>query len=708
MEQAEQASAERADAVPAPTLSPGFVEEFESRYPDTILQTLLKDRTTGKNIKWADVEYEALGEGYGSEDEIALAKISGTNSGVLKPRVSKAQERQSRRTKTRAEVFTPSWLVNSMANALDREWFRHDGAFNVESENGRGWEPSEQPVRFPKTKGRGWHAYVESPRLEITCGEAPFLFTRYDAVTGEAVPVKRRVGVLDRKLRIVSDHAGSYKTWATWALRALKATYGYEFQGDNLLIARMNAMETFREHCFERWGIPPDLGDLEKAAWVVSWNLWQMDGLTCAVPTLAKGAPVQSALFEWDAPKPEDEVLQPTITGFDELEFGGTEEAASADEGQALPLCVIYDWENDRPIEFASLKGEVSDGMKKFYAVIGNPPYQEETEGNGRSNPLYNSFMDASYEVSDLVELITPGRFLFNAGQTSRTWNERMLSDKHLKVLKYETDATVVFPGTDIKGGVAITLHNAIEDYGAIEIFTAYPELNSIIKRVNKLEGERERLDSLFASQRLYKFSDTFFEEFKDDPNAQFFLGTGTRNKILSSAMQKMPEVFVDKKESGPDEIRFLGRIDNKRQWRCIKRKYLKDNEYLDAYKLLIPEANNSGKFGETLADPLIGHPGEGTADTFLNAGPFDNEKEPENFRKYYKTKFFRALLGARKVTQHSPSQVWRTIPLQDFTASSDIDWSQSIADIDKQLYEKYGLSEDEIAFIESHVKEMS
>jgi len=345
--------------------------------------------------------------------------------------------------------------------------------------------------------------------------------------------------------------------------------------------------------------------------------------------------------------------------------------------------------------------------MKKFYAVIGNPPYQEETEGNGRSSPVYNDFMDAAYKVSGIVELVTPGRFLFDAGQTQPSWNEKMLTDKHLKVLEYETDATKVFPGTDIRGGVAVTLRNANKDFGAIEVFTAYPELNSIVKKLKNATGDELGLDSIFASQRLYKFSDVFFEDFADNPNAQFFLDTGTRNKILSSAMERMPEVFIDKERPDADDVKFLGRIDSKRQWRCIKRKYLKSNDYLDAFKLYVPEANSSGTYGETLADPIVGHPDEGTADTFLNAGPFDNEMEPENLKKYYKTKFFRALLGVRKVTQHSPARVWKTIPLQDFTPASDIDWSKPVSGIDQQLYKKYGLNEDEISFIESHVREM-
>jgi type II restriction enzyme len=170
--------------------------------------------------------------------------------------------------------------------------------------------------------------------------------------------------------------------------------------------------------------------------------------------------------------------------------------------------------------------------------------------------------------------------------------------------------------------------------------------------------------------------------------------------------MEKMPNIFTED-NPGSNGVKFLGRIGNKRQYRYIARKYLKDNEYLDAYKLFIPEANNSGSYGEALTDPIIGNPGEGSADTFLNAGPFASHVEAENLKKYYKTKFFRCLLGARKVTQHSPALVWNTIPLQDFTAASDIDWNNSIETVSCQLYSKYNLDNSEIAFIESHVREM-
>lgn len=345
---------------------------------------------------------------------------------------------------------------------------------------------------------------------------------------------------------------------------------------------------------------------------------------------------------------------------------------------------------------------------KKFYAVVGNPPYQAEKDDNGRQPPIYDRFMDEVYNVGERVELVTPARFLFNAGQTPSNWNEKMLADEHLRVLRYEADSSKVFPNTDIKGGIAVTLRDSTRTYSPVGVFTVHEKLNSIINKVNALAGDAPRLDSLFASQRCYKFSDQFYVENADDPVVRKALEKGPRIKIVSSLMQKLPKVFIDKEVPDEGEVVFLGRIENRRQKRCIARRFLQENAYLDSYKLLIPEANNSGAYGETLADPLVGCPGEGTSDTFLNVGPFQTPDEAWHLRSYYKTKFFRALLGAKKVTQHSPSQVWRTIPLQDFTSESDIDWSKPIADIDRRLYAKYGLDDSEIEFIETHVKEMS
>ena len=683
----------------------GFLESFVQRYPIAILETLLRDRSAGRNIIWADNEYEALGAGYMGDDEITVDKICGLASGVIKPRIAKAAERQSQRTKSRAEVFTPSWLCNQMNNDIDEQWFGRRDVFNIESVDGEGcksWTATTDPIEFPKIKGRGWQSYANATRLEITCGEAPFVCSRYDTVTGEPLPVQRRIGFLDRKLRVVSENAKTRATWTKWALAALKATYGYEYQGDNLLIARINVFETFMEHLKDRWDAPATAEELEQAALIVSWNFWQMNGFTDAVPTNKMGAVAESPLGEQSAlfEEPKSEPIQASL--FDLLDEPESEIIEEEPPQATVPLCVLYDWKNGEPFEFAALKGKANPMDKKFYAVIGNPPYQ--TEGNGNKTfapPIYHEFMDASFEVAEKVELVTPARFLFNAGSTPKPWNQKMLNDEHFKVMHYEADASKMFPGTDIKGGVSVTYRDANEDFGAIGTFTAYEELNSILHKTQKeFNGG---LDSIVTNRGTYRFSQQVYDEIPE------VMTRVSDSRILSSAFERFPELFFS--EIPDDDHKYVsiyGKEGGGRVYRWLRRDYLKENENLNKYKVMVPKANGSGALGEVLSTPLIGKPLIGFTETFISIGEVDSEEEATAILKYVKSKFARTMLGVLKITQDNTRPTWKLVPLQDFTSSSDIDWSKSIPDIDRQLYAKYGLDETEIEFIETHVKEMS
>lgn len=340
---------------------------------------------------------------------------------------------------------------------------------------------------------------------------------------------------------------------------------------------------------------------------------------------------------------------------------------------------------------------------KMFDFCIGNPPYQRDIENQGdRANPIYNSFMDASYEIANKVELITPARFLFNAGQTSKAWNEKMLNDKHLKVLDFRQKSNTVFPGTDIKGGVAITYRDDFKDFGAIGVFTAFSTLNNIVKKVTKYSTKY--LDTLVSPRGLFRFSDKFFSDF---PHAKDCLGKGSGNMIVSNAFDKVPTAFQEHIDNNTQYLKMLGRNKKGRVYRYIKKTYVLENNYIDSWKVFVPEANGTGAIGEVLSTPLIGAPLIGATDTFISIGPLINKEQAENVLKYVKSKFARTMLGVKKVTQHNPRSTWIYVPLQDFTDHSDIDWSKSISEIDQQLYRKYGLSDEEINFIETHVKEM-
>ena len=687
------------------TAGSGFIESFDSRYPTRILETLLSDRTTGHNIIWADNEYEALGDGYMGDDEITVEKITGLSSGVIKPRIAKEQEHQSQRTRTRAEVFTPSWLVNRMNNDLDGAWFGMRDAFNAE--HGTAWRTSAEPVAFPRRKGFGWHAYVESPRLEITCGEAPFVCSRYDTVTGEALPVAERIGFLDRKLRVVSEKTRSRKEWVRWALAALKASYGFEYQGDSLLLARINVFETFCEHLRERWGAGITDEELDQAAWIVSWNFWQMNGFTDAVPTNKMGAEVESVLFGYEEPVPEP--LQPTLFDLlDEPPFDdAVEEEKEEEPGKTVPLCVIYDWQENEPVEFQAMKGKAFPMEKKFYAVIGNPPYQEEFNDEGNktyAKPVYNAFMDAAEKASERVELITPARFLFNAGSTPKAWNAKKLADPHFTVLQYEADSSQAFPNTDIKGGVAVSLYDSTRMLGPIGTYIPYDVLRSIWEKVTK-RGDFTGFDSIVCTAYAYHFTDVLHNE---NPDAAERMSKGHAYDLKSNVLEKLPGIFREKKpDDGHEYIKVFGLVKMKRICRYIRRDYVNSPDNLPKWKVIVPKSNGSGALGEVLSTPLIGQPLIGHTETFMSIGSFDSREEAEALLKYVKSKFARTLLGILKTTQDNPPEKWKFIPLQDFTSASDINWSKPIPEIDRQLYAKYSLTNEEIDFIESHVKEM-
>lgn len=682
----------------------GFIESFDRRYPTFILKTLLCDRTTGRNIIWADNEYEALGEGYMGDEEITVEKITGMNSGVIKPRIAKEQEKQSQRTKSRAEVFTPSWLCNQMNNDLDESWFGRRDVYNAEivaDDGTKTWTAANEPIEFPRSKGRGWHAYVEALRLEITCGEAPFVCSRYDTVTGDELPVHERVGFLDRKLRVVTEKTKTRKEWVRRALDALRATYGFEYQGDNLLIARINVLETFAEHLRDRWGSDPEQDELEQAAWIVSWNFWQMNGFTDAVPTNKMDVEVESTLGTFEEPEPEP--MQPSLFDLFDDVFPGetTEETKEEGPKETVPLCVIYDWKNGEPFEFASLKGKATVMGKKFYAVIGNPPYQEESEGNQRKSPIYNYFMDESFSVATKVELITPARFLFDAGQTPKEWNRKMLSDSHFKVMKYEADASAVFTGVEIKGGVAVTYRDADSEYEPIGTFVAWEPMRSVLAKVDS--AFESSLSSIVTGAVPYKYTDEAKVQ-----NPEFVEQMGKSFDLRTNALDKLyGKLFFRDKQNDPNYVAICGLFNKKRDCLWIKRSYIEVPDNFNGFKVLLSKASGAGAFGEKLASLAVASKQVGHTQSFVSMGNFDTEAEADALVKYLKTKFARSLLGILKVTQDMTPRVWGLVPEQDFAPNSDIDWSQSVTDIDRQLYAKYGLDESEIDFIETRVKEM-
>lgn len=301
-----------------------------------VLRTLLKDRTTGGNIIFATDAYENMGFTTEITDSMLYK-----DEVDIRPRVSKSIEEQAMRTRKKAEVFTPSWICNKMNNHCDKEWFGRENVFNIEQEHE--WITIEENVSFPEEKS--WKDYVDSKRLEITCGEAPYLVSRYDAATGDIIPIERRIGILDRKLRVVNENIQTRKTWNQWVYRAFESVYGYEFQGDNLLIARINLLETFCEYTRERWNEEPTGSSLKRIADIISWNLWQMDGIHGVIPYVG-------AVYEQEE---EDESHQMTLFEF----FGMEDEMISPEEEETIQQtidCKIYDWREEKELTYKSMR----------------------------------------------------------------------------------------------------------------------------------------------------------------------------------------------------------------------------------------------------------------------------------------------------------------------------------------------------------------
>lgn len=340
----------------------------------------------------------------------------------------------------------------------------------------------------------------------------------------------------------------------------------------------------------------------------------------------------------------------------------------------------------------------------KFDAIVGNPPYQIMATGDANgSDPIYHLFIDAACKLGEKVSFIHPARFLFNAGKTPKDWNEKMLNDEHYKVVQYWANSGDVFPTVDIKGGVAVTYWDKNKNFEKIGTFVAYDELRTILKKV--LESNFKTFADLVYTRTLYRFTDVLY---KENPWAESRPSKGHLYDMSSNALDMFPELFFDEKPNdGKEYARIYGLANKKRSYKWIKKSYVKIPDNFDFYKVLVPAANGSGAIGEVLSTPVIGQPVIGHTETFLSVGKFNTQEEAENCMKYIKTKFARAMLGTLKITQHNIQETWLNVPLQDFTANSDIDWSNSVSEIDKQLYKKYGLSADEVEFIESKVREM-
>lgn len=366
--------------------------------------------------------------------------------------------------------------------------------------------------------------------------------------------------------------------------------------------------------------------------------------------------------------------------------------------------------------------------MKKFDFAIGNPPYQETGTTSNKNDAIYHQFYIASEAVADKYLLISPARFLFNAGLTPKEWNKKMLSDPHVKVEHYYENSSTVFSNVNINGGVAIVYRDNNKVFGPIGTFVPNENLRSLVNRFGTL-GNQSMSTIIYGGRSDLKFNDLFLEDF---PETKSFilkqlqakhpsissLGPNEEYEIKSSSFERTPYAFFDKKPVDEEQYyRILGVEQGTRVFKYAKKKYFTprypNNNNIDFYKVFISNADGAaGQIGKPIPARILGKglvagPGTSSVPTFMSVGKFETEQEAMNTERYLKTKFVRVLVGILKITQHITPATWAYVPIQDFTNNSDIDWSKPVTDIDHQLYAKYGLSEEEINFIETHVQEM-
>ena len=677
-----------------------------------ILAGLLKDRSTGKNIIWATDDYSHLGDNYQFSSEIVPEAITGEKGNIIMPRAVKSKLAQSSRTRNMAEVFTPTWICNKMNNLVDEAWFGRGNVFN--EENGTQWSVREQKVAFPdyhQHQPKGWESYIGAKRLEITCGEAPYLVSRYDTVTGEAIPVEQRVGILDRKFQIINERTVrrkdiqiGYKRWRELAIKALRSTYGFEWQGDNVLLARENLLYTVMDYFYSKFGEQMPQEWLPDLVEIISWNIWQMDGLKCVVPNSChdyKKQPktVQASMFDTRAFSAS--VLKRSVSlcdvNEDEMQKcqGCLKDNVDLHNGV---YCKIKNWSTGQVVKFKDLlSGQRSeDGMGKdfkFDVVIGNPPYQISDGGGVGSSalPVYQNYVEeAKHLEPDYIVMITPSRW-FAGGRGLDEFRKKMLNDKRIKYLNDFMDATACFPGVEIKGGVCFFLWS--KNYNGPCKITTHSPNNKTISSLRPLLEEgmdtylrydeqisilrKVRLKEEPSFSKLISANDPFGYDVRE-------AGSYRRIKPKFSLTPINNSVLFYYNGWRKDGVGYISR-----------ESVTKNVDLIDKIKVLIPKAWGSGNPSSDKLNPFIVGSNSVCTETYLCVGPFDSIMIANNVAKYIQTKFFLFMVFMKKITQNTMKNVYSLVPVQNFNE----EWT------DEKLFLKYGLTEDEIAFIDETIR---
>lgn len=630
----------------------------------SVIGKLLQDRTTGKNIIWASDSYQHLGDTYTRDKQIYVDQI--LNTGIIEPRILKAIEVQKERTKKNAEVFTPAWIVNKMNNYADAEWFVEGSGFNIEKD--QSWTARREHIQFSKRVD--WKKYVKNKVLEITCGEAPFVVSRYDSSTGESIAVEDRIGIFDRKLRVVTENTDNFEDWYTWAITALKSTYGYEFQGDSLLVGRINVYMTFIETMAAVWEREIDLKQINQITDIITWNFWQMDGLTDCIPVGI----------------PEERVQQPTL--FDLFDFDDGVEEENAPTAKAVH---IRWWDGKKDFELREMKEGI--GMKKprWGVILGNPPYQESDGGNKASAvAVYQKFIQAAEELQpNILAMIVPDRW-FSGGRGLDSFREKMKDDRHIKYLYDFANANTCFPGVDISGGICYFIRDA--NYHGPCKFINHENANHFVQRY--LDEFPVVIRSNIAVPILQKVNNTHIPSLSEKVSRQKPFGLRT---------------YVTPSQTGELILRW-----NKGKGPIQRDQVTAGVDMIDQYKVIVSrvffehagQANKDGQYRVlSILEKL--DPNEVCTETYVVVDHFMHDQEAKYLIKYLKTKFARYLIlqAASSIMITRNSFVF--VPDMISAADVHINWDSSVEEIDQQLFEYFELNDDQRNVIKSTIKEM-
>lgn len=714
-------------------LNPADVQENQLlELHKDLLAELLKDRSTGKNILWATDDYCELGAGYGAQDEILPELITGEHGRVIMPRAVKTKAAQTSRTRNMAEVFTPTWICNKMNNLADAAWFGRSGIFNVE--NGIERTNVEAKIIFPNSRQKGagsWTAYLAAKRLEITCGEAPYLASRYDAATGEALPLERRVGLLDRKLRVVNertrnlrDKGRAQKRWLQLAKLALQSVYGFEWQGDNVLLARENILCSAMDYFAAKFGEPLPQAWLPQLARIISWNIWQMDGLKGVVPnschdyrTLRK--PVEPSMF--DKRNFSASALKRSA-GFCEVDENELQKCQGCLKDNVDwhngTYCKIKNWSTGKVFHFKDLlgrQGSEADMEKdfKFDVVIGNPPYQSEstdiTPVSNNQKPVRNIFQyfqqEADAIASDITCLIYPGgRWIHRFGKGLQDFGLAQINDETLEKIIFYPLANEIFDRVQIADGISIVVKEKSKTGNSFEYEFRQ---GNVCKSITVKNPGENLLPLNPADIKICEKIDDFVSK-----NNLSYL----HNSILPRSLFKIESNFV---EENPDKVKpynlnevydkdkYIKLFTNDKAgkmgratWYLAERDVITSNtEFISQWQVVVSSANAGGQKRDNQIEIVDDNSAFGRSRVALRS--FSTKKEAENFFKYANTYLIKYTF---LMTDESLTSLGKRVPdIINYKADNGfIDFSKNL---DKQLYDLIALDEEDRAYIENKVK---